>query len=237
VLLLALAWGLSEEWTVLEDGVAVRELPKLPAVEGRKVRHLDDRALSGVTLARAFESENSQVGTTVAVGRGQLPGVGRWVYVVDDTVWWQVFWDDEGFHQALASAPVAQAGGLASRMTAFEASRPAGQALLFDANRADCQVTLKVDINQAQSDTRQLEDLRLVLTEATPLAALRAGGLFDRHSERCVHAAARNARACRVVEGAPSGPGSVALQAAVTRCLDEDAELLPDVKKAIEPWL
>jgi hypothetical protein len=256
-----LAWlmsGLSAEWTVETPGelliegqtsrgvhgptgagIVFRELTELPTPGGRKLKHVDvEAALSGVTLARAVEAENEGAGQTVAVGRGQISGVGRWVYVAEDRLWWQVFWEEGGvFQQAMAFSSIEQAGPFAAAMTALERELPSSEALLFDANRADCAVTLKVDLNRAQAETRQLEDVRLALSGAGPLAGLRAGGLLDRHAERCVHAEARTARACRVVEGDPSGTQSLALQEAVTRCLDEDTELLSDIKTGIAPWL
>lgn len=261
--LLWLVWALSSEWTVSRPGepliegqtarashagtgagLVFRDLPAedLPGAGGRRLRHLDlDAALSPVTLARAVEAEATEAGLTIAVGRGQRPGVGRWVYVVDERIWWQVFWEEEElFHQAIGWAPIGQESGFVAAMTDFERELSSDSpTLLFDAGRADCEVILRVDLNAALGATRQLEDVRTLLAskEAGPLAALRAGGMLDRHAERCVHAQARTQRACRVLEGKPTGANSRALQQAVVECLDQDPELLSDVATSIAPLL
>ena len=194
-----------------------------------------------MTLARAVEAENEDAGLTITVGRGQVPGVGRWVYVAEGRLWWQVFWEEgELFHQAIAWAPENHIPSFSEAMTEFERGLSSDSpTLLYDAGRADCALTLKVDLNEAMAQTRQLQDVRALLAaeKATPLAALRAGGMRDRHAERCVHSAARQNRACRVVEGEPTGSASNTLQEAVVHCLDQDEELLPDLRVSIGPLL
>ncbi len=219
-------------------------------VSSRKLRGVDlHGAASPDRIARLVQQAQDEDLTTVYLGPadGVDSHLGRWVYLdAQGRVGWQLFWSlGEGrYGQLIASGRQVQAWmpGVEEALSIPEAT----PTVLFDAGRGDCRAR-QVERAEVLRASRRFEDARTALRlewEASPrqagmleLAELRAMGLLYRKAESCIQSAARQHRACKVVEGPALSERDLVLMDSAVACVDQDDEVGLAVRQAVHPLL
>ncbi|MCB9741214.1 MAG: hypothetical protein H6741_16650 [Alphaproteobacteria bacterium] len=236
-------------------GFSLRHLPLDEVLlTSRRVQrqHEVEATMSPDRLALLFAKEHEETlgPATLYTGPGEGP-TGRWVYRDPEDpgrLWWQVLWRSEAHvHQLVAWGPVDRLEAWTAAMMAVEQGVDlTGYAppptLLFDAGRDDCGPPVQVDrralLQRSARFAQAREQLRgaaeaydgpLPPRSALRLAELAALDTLFEGVDSCVHAVARQRRACQVVEGPPDE----AFAAAVQSCVDGTPDLGPLVEAAM----